>query len=81
MHFGLASGVPDRSCGGFYGELHAELNRYKRGARNGFGFGLATVASQGGGLTAPAVLLRLQFLRRNRDLERKRPSASQRSPS
>jgi hypothetical protein len=68
MHFGLDCPVPNHSCGGFYGELHAEMNLYKRGSRNGFGFGLAAVGSQGGGLTAPSILFRFQWLRRNLNL-------------
>jgi hypothetical protein len=68
MHFGLSCPVPDRSCGGFYGELHAEVDMYPTRGRNGVSAGVIVLGSEGGGLTAPLALVRLQFLRRNLDL-------------
>jgi hypothetical protein len=69
MHFGLTCGVPDHSCGGFYGELSAGVAFYKPTAANGFGFDVVFTGSQGSGLTAPLLLFRFAVVRRNRSLE------------
>jgi hypothetical protein len=66
--FGLDCPVPDRSCFSMYGELHVELDVYRRAAANGFGAGLVFIGTKDGGLSSPGVLLRLSFLRRNPSL-------------
>lgn len=65
MHFGLTCEVPDRSCAGFYGELHAGVAMYRRARPLGFGMELALTGSKGGGLAAPPILFRFSLHHRN----------------